>query len=108
MPDASFGLVTVVAGQWPEPRPALAFVGFVGLRWLVSLRWLLWALADLHWFSLVFIDFCRSALAVAGLRCLVQAVVEPEPAPQGSGSTGSVWVRTWVHLGSRKKHLIIL
>jgi hypothetical protein len=29
------------------PRPVLAFVGFVGLRWLswacIGLRWLLWA-----------------------------------------------------------------
>src|SRR5580692_9181689 len=41
-----------------------------GLRWLVSLRWLLWALPDLHWFLLIFVGFCRSALAVAGLRCL--------------------------------------
>ena len=46
-----------------------------GLRWLVSLRWLLWALADLHWFSLVFVGFCRSALAVAGLRWPTLAVV---------------------------------
>src|SRR5271168_1245621 len=71
---------------WAEaPRPVLAFVGFVGLRWpprgpvlaaswaCIGLRWLPWACVGLRWPALA---VCGPLWACIGLRWLLWACVD--------------------------------
>src|SRR5271168_1941718 len=71
---------------WSQPRvgaeaarPALAFVGFVGLHWLlpafVGLHWLLWVCVGCCRPSLAYIGCCGSALIVASLHWPTLVVV---------------------------------